>query len=97
MFEDAPLTDRRYKSLLSFRDPSWEEAPSVSRATRCGRKYLIQVMSRSKEPWLVKEARLEGPNGVLLKVKGIRSGVRRRHAITIIVARCPRVRRPISS
>jgi hypothetical protein len=77
MLEDAPLTTRAYrppKPPPGF-DRTWREPPAVRRAAHCGDKYVIQVKSSSAEPWVLKAARLEGPNGTVLKVNAIQSRV----------------------
>ena len=66
------------------RKRSKEKPPYVGAAMRCGNRYIFQVMSESKEPWAIKQATLEGPNGEALQVrrlsfkKGRRLG-RQRH------------------
>jgi len=53
------------------RDNSWEQAPFVRSITRCGRLYIFQVWSRSKDTWVVDRARLEGPKGETLQVNAL--------------------------
>jgi len=71
MLADADLVDRRYDPGPAHMTASWAQVPAVTRATRCGHRYLIQVKSVSDAPWFLREARLEGPNGEVLKVYGI--------------------------
>jgi len=88
---DAALAIRKYGAPPAEHDNSpWKTAPWVWRASRCGNRYFIQVKSRSSEPWVLQQARLEGPNGVVLKVDGVRSRSRRDGwDVNIIVAEVP--------
>jgi hypothetical protein len=74
LLSDAPLAIRVYKaSPPAHWGNFWKEPPAVSKATHCGSKYIIQVRSRSADPWVLKAARLEGAGGELLKVERVRS------------------------
>lgn len=74
LLSDAPLAVRVYKTPLpGHLGKLWKEPPAVSKATHCGSKYIIQVRSRSPDPWVLKAARLEGAGGELLKVERVRS------------------------
>jgi hypothetical protein len=50
-----------------------ERTPYVATVVRCGRLYIFQVRSRSKAPFVIGTARLEGPNGDILRVTALRS------------------------
>jgi hypothetical protein len=65
--EDPPVAVRSY-------EPETQDGgPAVRRVGRCLARCIIQVWSQSKEPWVVKNARVEGPGGEVLKVTDIRS------------------------
>lgn len=48
---------------------SWDQAPYVKSVMHCGDLYIFVVLSRSKNPWVINRARVEGPAGVLQVVR----------------------------
>ena len=61
-YEPAPPSlDRRQKK-------AWIVPPGITRAGRCLSRYYLLVRSESKEPWVIKEAKLVGADGKVLKV-----------------------------
>jgi hypothetical protein len=75
---------------------AWDIPPAVFKVGRCGRKYIIQIKSESKERYAIKDATLFGPGGEILKVIRIRSGtVSRATSINVItVERAKNVSEP---
>jgi hypothetical protein len=73
IYGPAEIAAQRSPEYSAEQRKAWDDAPKVFKAGRCGQKYMIQVQSRSKEQWAIKEARLEGAGGEVLKVTGIRS------------------------
>ena len=71
----------------------WKRAPYVASVSHCGQVFVFQVMSRSQEAWVIRQARLEGPNGEVLQVEALLSKVlpvgRRHLTVNVIVARAP--------
>jgi len=68
----------------------WEQSPYGKAVARCGQRFIIQVRSLSKKAWVIDRARLEGSNGEVLKVSGIRfrdqgKGV----SLNVLVAEAP--------
>ncbi|HVE83696.1 MAG TPA: hypothetical protein VND93_12635, partial [Myxococcales bacterium] len=82
---------RTYKDLpaAQWAQSTWSQAPAVVRAARCGNRYVLQVKSRSAEPWVLKEARLEGPNGMVLKVAGLRWRLADGWSINVVMVEAP--------
>ena len=72
----APVAIRFYDLAVAAASPQladWEAVPTVRKAGRCLRKYFIQVLSSSKEPWTVQDATLVGADGEILKVIDIQA------------------------
>jgi len=68
----------------------WKRAPYVASVSHCGQLFVFQVKSQSREAWVIRQARLEGPNGELLQVDALRSGELPDHwSVSVIVARAP--------
>lgn len=67
-----------------------EQAPYLAAVVRCGRVYIFQIRTQSKDLFVIGEARLEGPNGETLRVTALRS---RKEGwswdINVIVAEAP--------
>lgn len=70
--QDSMLGDQDPSVAVRSRQPEITDRPEVWRVGRCFRKAILQVKSKSKEPWVIKSARVEGPGGEVLKVTGIR-------------------------
>jgi hypothetical protein len=73
IYGPAEIAAQRSPEYSAEQRKAWDDAPKVFKAGRCGQKYMIQIQSRSEEHWVIKEARLEGAGGEVLKVTGIRS------------------------
>jgi hypothetical protein len=71
----------------------WRQAPYVASVSHCGQVFVFQVQSRSQEAWVIRQARLEGPNGEVLQVEALLSKVlpvgQRHRTVNVIVARAP--------
>jgi hypothetical protein len=78
--EDPPVAVSLYNSQTQ------SDRPRVSRAGRCFRKCILQLKTESKEPWVIKNARVEGPGGEVLKVTDIRSRPDADKTISVIEA-----------
>lgn len=63
------LAVRTYPPPAKSRKNPRENPPYVGAAIRCGNRYVLEVMSKSKEPWVIKQATLVGPNGEVLQVQ----------------------------
>ena len=88
--QPAPSATRFYDPAVAAASPQlagWKAVPRVRKAGRCLRKYFIQVLSSSKEPWTVQDATLVGADGEILKVIDIQAyGNTKIGNINIIVA-----------
>jgi hypothetical protein len=68
----------------------WKRAPYVASVSHCGQVFVFQVRSRSRDAWVIRQARLEGPNGELLQVDALFSReAPDRRSVNVIVARAP--------
>lgn len=68
----------------------WKKAPYVASVTHCGQVFVFQVRSQSREAWVIRQARLEGPNGEVLQVEALYPGELPDHrSVNVIVARVP--------
>jgi hypothetical protein len=68
----------------------WKRAPYVASVSHCGQVFVFQVRSRSREAWVIRQARLEGPGGVVLRVEALYPGEHADHrSVNVIVARAP--------
>jgi hypothetical protein len=45
---------------------AWDRAPYVAAVARCGRLYFFQILSQSRDAWVIDRARVEGPKGEAL-------------------------------
>src|SRR4051812_21987197 len=68
----------------------WKRAPYVASVSHCGQVFVFQVRSRSREAWVIRQARLEGPDGVVLPVEALFSREQpNQRSVSVIVARAP--------
>jgi hypothetical protein len=68
----------------------WEQAPYVSSVTHCGRFYIVQVLSMSKDPWAIGHARVEDGHGNVLRVDDLSfNPLKGRFGVNVIVAEAP--------
>jgi hypothetical protein len=70
----------------------WKRAPYVASVSHCGQVFVFQVQSRSQEAWVIRQARLEGPNGEVLQVEALLSRelpAGQHRSVNVIVARAP--------
>lgn len=82
------LAVRTYEAPPDSRTSGWKRAPYVTSVTRCGRLYILQVMSVSQDTWVIRQARLEGPGGVVLPVEALHLGTGpAQRTVNVIVAR----------
>lgn len=94
MLGDDLLAVRSYSPPPPQSTKGWKEknAPYVGKAIHCGNRYVLQVKSLSAQPWVIKQATLEGPNGEVLKVQRLGFEKGKRGApwdINAIVAEAP--------
>jgi len=94
LLNGAPPVVRTYAPPSLAPDPNqnaWRQPPYVGAIERCDNLYLVQVVSRSMAPWIVSQARVEGPNGEALHVHafGFKELEGKRRGINVIVAEAP--------
>src|ERR1043165_1504289 len=71
----APAVRTRQTSLAEREGTQikiWAQSPYVNSITRCGRLYIFQLWSRTKEGWIVDGAGLDGPKGEVLRTTPLR-------------------------
>jgi len=72
------------------RDNAWDRAPYVKAVARCGRLLIFQVVSHSKDAWVVDRATLEESRGEtfqanVLPFNTLEDG----HSVNVIAAKVP--------
>jgi len=84
------LAFRTYEEPRTAPTHGWQRAPFVAAVARCGRLYILQVRSKSRDPWVIRQARVAAPGGVVLQVQALRSSeMKDQRAINVIVAKAP--------
>lgn len=67
-----------------------ERPPFVASVAHCGQRYIFQVKSSTRDAWIIKGARLEGPNGEVLRVIALTfDALQDRWSVNVIVADAP--------
>jgi hypothetical protein len=88
--DGTKLIVRAYQAPPTASANGWMRAPFVAAVARCGRLYILQVRSESRDPWVVRQARLATPGGVVLQVQALHSSERKdQRAVNVIVAKAP--------
>jgi len=88
--DGTELAVRTYEEPHAAPARGWMRAPFVAAVARCGRLYILQVRSKSREPWVVRQARVAVPSGVVLHVEALRSGaLPDERAFNVVVVRAP--------
>ena len=95
LLDGAPPVVRTYappsSASAESKQNAWKQPPFVGAIERCDNLYLVQVVSESKAPWIVAQARVEGPDGEALEVHafGFKELKGTRLVINVIVAEAP--------
>lgn len=88
--DGTKLAVRTYQAPRAAPTDGWQRAPFVAAVARCGRLYVLQVRSKSRDPWVIRQARVAAPGGVVLQVQALQSSARNDEAtINVIVATAP--------
>jgi len=90
------LVTRDYEAPIRSQATSsngWQQTPYVASVTRCGHLFVLQVVSLSRDVWVVRQARLEGPGREVLQTRALRSNavntLKGPIAVNVITAKAP--------
>lgn len=71
----------------------WQQIPYVKSVTRCGHLLVLLVESQSRDAWVIRQARLEGPDREVLQVTALRSNaikyLKSPISVNVITAKAP--------